>query len=178
MKNTLVVNLYAGPGAGKSTAAAYIFTKLKMAGIDAELVTEYAKDKTWEGNDAAFKCQLYINAKQAFRISRVCGKVDVIITDSPILLGVVYADEDYVKNASKGEDKKYKNRLDFFINRDPSRMYNHNGRNQDADEAKALDRDIHTLLNEEQVKYENVDGNEMGYAHIFWEIVNKLNKEA
>ena len=25
MKNTLIVNLYAGPGAGKSTGAAYIF---------------------------------------------------------------------------------------------------------------------------------------------------------
>ena len=31
MKNTLIVNLYAGPGAGKSTGAAYIFAKLKMA---------------------------------------------------------------------------------------------------------------------------------------------------
>lgn len=29
MKNTLIVNLYAGPGAGKSTGAAYIFAKLK-----------------------------------------------------------------------------------------------------------------------------------------------------
>ena len=29
-KNTLLVNLYAGPGAGKSTGAAYIFAKLKM----------------------------------------------------------------------------------------------------------------------------------------------------
>lgn len=27
MKNTLIVNLYAGPGAGKSTGAAYIFCK-------------------------------------------------------------------------------------------------------------------------------------------------------
>ena len=40
MKNTLLVNLYAGPGAGKSTGAAYIFAKLKMAGIDCEYVSE------------------------------------------------------------------------------------------------------------------------------------------
>lgn len=29
MRDTLLVNLYAGPGAGKSTAAAYIFSRLK-----------------------------------------------------------------------------------------------------------------------------------------------------
>ena len=34
MKSTLLVNLYAGPGAGKSTGAAYIFAKLKMAGVE------------------------------------------------------------------------------------------------------------------------------------------------
>ena len=33
----LVVNLFGAPGAGKSTGAAYIFSKLKMAGINAEL---------------------------------------------------------------------------------------------------------------------------------------------
>ena len=43
MKSTLLVNLYAGPGAGKSTGAAYIFAKLKMAGVDCEYVSEYAK---------------------------------------------------------------------------------------------------------------------------------------
>lgn len=46
----LIVNLFGAPGAGKSTLAAYVFAKLKMAGVNAELVTEFAKDKTWENN--------------------------------------------------------------------------------------------------------------------------------
>ena len=29
-KKTIVVNLFAGPGSGKSTGAAYIFSKLKI----------------------------------------------------------------------------------------------------------------------------------------------------
>ena len=41
----IVVNLFGVPSAGKSTGAAYIFSKLKMAGINAELITEFAKDK-------------------------------------------------------------------------------------------------------------------------------------
>ena len=47
MKDTLIVNLYGGPGCGKSTGAAYLFSKLKMAGVDAEYVPEFAKDKVW-----------------------------------------------------------------------------------------------------------------------------------
>lgn len=43
----IVVNLYGGPGVGKSTGAAYVFARLKEAGVVAELVTEFAKDLTW-----------------------------------------------------------------------------------------------------------------------------------
>ena len=45
-----IVNLFGAPGAGKSTGAAYIFSKLKLAGVNAELVTEFAKDKVWESS--------------------------------------------------------------------------------------------------------------------------------
>ena len=44
----IVVNLFGVPSAGKSTGAAYIFSRLKMEGINAELITEFAKDKVWE----------------------------------------------------------------------------------------------------------------------------------
>ena len=60
----IVVNLFGALGAGKSTGAARIFSNLKMAGINAELVTEFAKDKVWEENKAVFNDQLYIFGKQ------------------------------------------------------------------------------------------------------------------
>lgn len=50
----LVVNLFGTPGAGKSTGVAYIFSNLKMRGINAELVTEFAKDMVWEDNKEVF----------------------------------------------------------------------------------------------------------------------------
>ena len=89
----LIVNLYGAPGAGKSTGAAYVFSQLKMRGINAELVTEFAKDKVWEESKAVFQNQAYIFGKQYFRISRVQDKVDVVITDSPILLSPFYAND-------------------------------------------------------------------------------------
>ena len=85
-----VINLFGQPGAGKSTGAAYIFSQLKLRGINAELVTEFAKDKVYEETKEVFNNQIYIFGKQYFRMSRIAKKVDVIITDSPLLLSSFY----------------------------------------------------------------------------------------
>ena len=66
----LVINLFGGPGCGKSTQAAYIFSRLKMLGLNCELVTEFAKDKTWEHNSKALSCQPYVFGKQSYRLDR------------------------------------------------------------------------------------------------------------
>ena len=46
--SALVINLFGGPGCGKSTIAALLFGKLKQNGINCEMALEYAKDKVWE----------------------------------------------------------------------------------------------------------------------------------
>jgi len=89
-KSALVVNLFGVPGSGKSTGAAYIFAMLKMNGVNAELVTEFAKDKVWEESSEVFKNQTYIFGKQNFRQSRCKDKVEVIVTDSPLPLSMYY----------------------------------------------------------------------------------------
>ena len=96
---TKIINLFGPSGCGKSSGAAYIFSKLKMIGISCELVPEYAKDKVWEGNKEIFlpENQVYIFGKQYYRISRLIGKVDYVITDSPILLSNVYNKSDVLK---------------------------------------------------------------------------------
>lgn len=145
--NTLVVNLYAGPGAGKSTCAAYLFAKLKMRGISAEYVTEYAKDVTWDGTKEKLDLQVYITGKQAYRMKRVYGKVDVIVTDSPLALGCMYTDDEAMKQVCLHEGEKYKdNWLNIFLKRSPNIAYQPEGRNQTQDEAARIDADIKTML--------------------------------
>lgn len=171
MKQTLVVNLFAGPGAGKSTGATYVFSKLKMLGIDAEYVSEFAKDKVWEENGKVFKCQFYITGKQAYKIFRCNGKVDVLITDSPIALGAFYADNEILKQLCIYESKKYNN-LNFFIER--KKKYNPNGRNQTEEEAKKIDKEIQELLEKEKEPFFSVEGNEEGYNKIVDKILEAI----
>ena len=89
-KQTIVVNLYGQPSCGKSTGAAYIFSQLKMRGIDTELVTETVKDMVWEHNDDALTNQLYILGLHSQRFWRLRNQVRVIVADSPILLTEIY----------------------------------------------------------------------------------------
>ena len=88
-----VINLYGGPGCGKSTTAAALFVYMKLKGYNVELVTEYAKDLVWDNRlEDMLDQQEYIFAKQNHRLHRLREKVNYAITDSPLLLSIVYPD--------------------------------------------------------------------------------------
>lgn len=177
MKNTLLVNLYAGPGAGKSTGAAYIFSKLKMAGIDSEYVSEYAKDRVWQGDQFVLQhCQLYVTGKQCLKVARLLGKVDVIVTDSPIAIGAMYTDEKPYQDVCLYEAKKYKNTFNIFINR--KKGYNPNGRNQTYEESVEIDHRIKAFLDENNLEYIVADGTLDGYDSIVKMIIEKTEAQA
>jgi hypothetical protein len=171
----ILVNLFGGPGAGKSTGAAYIFSQLKMAGVNAELVTEFAKDKVWEGNKEVFKNQAYIFGKQYFKISRCADKVDVIITDSPLLLSIVYNDNpvlgDSFNETVKNVFSSF-NSMNYILSRE--KEYNPVGRNQTESEAKEVDVQVRAMLDQEKIPYEVVAGNELGYDYIVDRVLEQL----
>lgn len=154
------------------------FLSWKWCGIDAEYVTEFAKDKVWENNKEAFKCQFYISGKQSFRISRCFGKVDVIITDSPIRLGKVYADlnnKPKLGDACVEEADVYReNSIEILLKR--VTPYNPNGRNQTEDESIAIDKTLKQMLTEQNVSFVEYDGNEIGYNKICNYILERLVK--
>jgi len=172
----LVVNLFGAPGAGKSTGAAYIFFKLKMSGINAELVTEFAKDKVWEGSKSAFDNQAYIFGEQYFRISRLQDKVDIIITDSPILLSSFYANDNIPCkefDALVTEVSNSYKSINVFIDR--VKPYNPSGRRHGEAESDEISSAMLTFLDNHGITCKHYDGCIEGYDALVSDILTVIN---
>ena len=77
MNKPIVINLFGAPSSGKSSGAAYIFSRLKEENINCELITEFAKDLTWEKNQTGLSCQEYIFGQQSYRMFRckICRSI-------------------------------------------------------------------------------------------------------
>ena len=160
MINTLVVNLIAAPSSGKSTLMADIFAKLKWLNIDCEMVSEFAKELVWEDRKETFKDELYIFAKQNHRLFRVNGKVDVIITDRPLILTMLYNNK-YGKKSKELDELVYSefreyNNLNYFISR--KKPYNPNGRNQTETESDEIAKELANILYDYSIDFIAVDG--------------------
>ena len=144
----VVINLYGGPGSGKSTSATGVFSALKLAGVNTEYVPEFAKDATWEQRGRkVFAAQEYIFGKQHFRLSRVADQVDVTVTDSPMLISLAYMAPDYkLPSLSRVIFEAYElyDNIDVFLVR--TKEYNPSGRSQSEEEAKKLDYRIKNIL--------------------------------
>lgn len=164
MKKSIVVNFFAAPGSGKSTMSADLFAKLKWNDVDCELVSEYAKDIVWDSNHETFKDQLYLFGQQHHRLFRLNGKVDVIITDSPILLSVYYNSlagtesklPDSFNDFARDVHHKFNN-FNVFITR--KEKYNPNGRNQKEEESDIMSNDIKEMLVKNKITFTVIEGN-------------------
>lgn len=151
---TLVVNLFAGPSAGKTTCAWEIASELKKRDIVTEYVPEYAKELVWDENYEILANQEAIFEEQSHRINRLIGKVDVIVTDSPVLFSEIYG---------QNNSKEFKERIwsehnahdnfNLFINR--GNKFEKEGRIHNLDESIEIDNQIKAMLEENSVYFGN-----------------------
>lgn len=157
-----VINLFAGPGIGKSTTAAGVFWKMKTLGFKVELVTEFAKGLVYAG-DIKLNDQLYVFAKQNWRLSVLDGQVDFAITDSPLILSNIYFDretaiytEAFFKPLVRDTFDHYHN-INFVMKRDTeTHPYQKYGRTQTLEEAKNLDDKIMEYLMTEDIMWHDI----------------------
>jgi len=162
MKKTKIINIFGGPGIGKSTTAARVYSELQLQGYSCDLPYEFPKQVAWEDNKSQITDQFYICANQHRGIVRSYGKVDFIIVDSPILLSVVYKDRYHVGYPTSlyGDTfdkfvlevfKGYEN-INYIIHRE-TKEYEEEGRLQTQDESVQIDNEIILLLDECGVDY-------------------------
>jgi len=83
--------LFSGPGAGKSTLAARIFAEMKMLHYQVEHVTEYIKMWSYQNRFPVSFDQCYVFGHQLHREDDMLKHVQLVVTDSPMLLNVGYA---------------------------------------------------------------------------------------
>lgn len=186
-KDTIFVNLYGGPGAGKSTMAALLFAHLKREGFNCELITEYAKDLCWDNRLHNLENPLKLITEQLQRCIRVNGKVDIAITDSPIILTAIY--DNSFPILTKEKYKQWKNiskelcnllhssfkSLNIFLKRNDKIFYTEGRLEKSVDEARLIDDKVLKYLDENNIQYEAVDYNNM--LHIINLLKQKIGAE-
>lgn len=154
-KHTTIIELYGGPGCGKTEAAHRLCSKLKQAHVPVEMVPEYAKKWAYEQRSIDSLDEFYIFGKQTHAESSLLGKVDVVVTDRPVMLSAVYATmyaehgismavahattRFYEEVATRGH-----RRIAIIVPR--KHRYDHRGRFEDEEQAKLVDHVIEETI--------------------------------
>ena len=162
-----IVNLFGGPGIGKSSIASGLTYKLKKKHITCDNPYEFPKVLAWDENHSAIKDQLYVLANQHRGIVKSFGKVDYIILDSPIILSLVYKSvyEGIEYPASLYGESFDKMVLDIHNQYDTLNIllkrtdggFNEKERYQTIDESKMLDDEIEKTLINHNIPYTTIE---------------------
>jgi hypothetical protein len=166
---TTIINVYGGPGAGKSTSAAYLYYLLKVQQQNVELVREYVKDWAWEGRKFGAYDEIYFLGKQVRHESMLFGKVDYIVTDAPVYMTAYYASiycSPTLANGVMAEAKAFYQQvvedghqhLHIMLNR--IRPYDPAGRYQNESQAHAVDDGVGKMLHNRGITLINADPSE------------------
>jgi hypothetical protein len=148
------INLWGGPGCGKSTTSAELFSDIKKYMINREdrisieLVREFAKEYAWTEASISGFDQLIISTEQLRREYQLLrdNRVDMIVTDSPIHLGYVYANlynahaKEAILKSSLEFEREFPS-INIYITRG-DRPYDCRGRYQDENGAREIDEEI------------------------------------
>lgn len=160
MTKTNIINLYGGPGSGKSTSAAYLYYVLKAQGENVELVREYVKDWAWEKRTISTYDQIYFLGKQVRRESMLYGKVNWIVTDSPVFMNLYYASRycppSLAEGIKAGTLSFYQQSADdghkhFHVLLERNKPYLGEGRYQTEAEAIEIDSGVELMLKTNKV---------------------------
>lgn len=163
---TRILTLYGGPGTGKSTTAARVFTMFKELGVSVEMAREYVKRWAWEGRQISGFDEYYFVGKQIREESHLFNKVDYIVSDKPLVMDIYYARKYASPTIAKGIEGAVTSfyqaaaehghrHFHLFLRR--SKTYDPRGRYEDEQTALAMDGEIRLLLEELRYPYEECD---------------------
>jgi len=158
-KQTKVINLFGGPSIGKSVLASKLYVELACHHDvgSAELVNEFAKLLAWN-NDEKLKDQPYVTKGQIYNLSPI-GKCDYVVTDSPVYLGLIYAQphhyDEVLTLINNFKNEKPHHEINILLTRDRKKFQNE-GRVHNYEESIVIDKKIKNMLDTLKVPYVEV----------------------
>lgn len=154
------INLFGGPGAGKSGGSGIHFGLLKRKHVSIELAREVVKDWVYQGRKIHPLDQVSLLGMQWNEEHKFLGHgVKNVITDSPIFLGYIYSKlyasdygmHEHILELVNACEKEYPS-INIFLNRG-DKPYDPNGRLQTLGEAKEIDELIKLEMDQLNIKY-------------------------
>lgn len=168
IKETFLINLISGPSAGKTTACALLFAKLKILGYRVEYVQEVAKGLVWAEDYETLDNQYWVTQQQFKALNSLQEKVDFIITDGCLLHGIYYnqTNKNNVSDLEKTEEYIWScfdkfNNINIFLERGDF-PYEQAGRQQTEEESKEIDKYFLKMLKEKGLRFEKHMVNKKG----------------
>jgi hypothetical protein len=178
---TAVINLLAGPSAGKTTNTHALMAYMKEKRMNVECALEYAKDVVWKNpgyEKFALDDQISLFATQNARIYPLIGQVEFVVTDCPLLLSLVYLPQSHCKFHVNRQSwiesfndivlktyHQYSN-INYYIERG-DRKFVQSGRVHDEEQSRQKDTEVLDMLVKYQIPFKTVSS---------WnEIVKDLN---
>lgn len=157
LSNTIVINLIAGPCAGKSTAAAQLFSELKKTGMSVEYLQEPIKQHIYEDHRGILTHQIALFGEQLYKLDSLINKVDCVVQDGSLLFNALYdqTNNQLFKSLVIQEYHRFRN-LDFFLNRGDIQFQEY-GRIHTYEESLELDKRIKDLYNFANATYIDVN---------------------
>lgn len=160
-KKTKIINFVAGAGCGKSTMSAALYVELKTRHVCCELVQEYAKQLVWTEQFDELANQYHVSMTQYKWIKALEGKVDYLICDSPLLLGLFY-NKHYPNNVSNIdkteamilEKMKEFDNIYIYLERGDY-PYETHGRIHSEQESREIDLQLKQLMDKLNIPYKS-----------------------
>ncbi len=152
-----IVNCFGGPGIGKSTLAAALYVELKKRHVEVEYVAEYPKELVYQERLLALKDQVFVFANQYHRLWTAARHNKLVITDSPIMLSMIYnPDTSHHFNELIAELHSKFTNINIVLKRTPE-THSMVGRIHSLTESISVDNRIRTILDERAMEYVEFD---------------------
>ncbi len=153
----IIIDLIGQPCSGKSTLSSDLFSALKKKGYNVDNAPEYAKELVYEKNFWLLDNQLHVYSEQLRRIKRLEDNVEIIISDTSLLLSLVYykGSNPYFNDMVLW-DYNNLNHMTYYLK--ASFPYKKEGRHQDEENAKLVDVKVKNIVDTHSINCTEVYG--------------------